>query len=604
MAVLLKILVCYHKPAKLFDDDVFMPIHVGRGCCSLSEEDYQWMMDNMIGDDTGDNISSLNSHFAELTAIYWAWKNYDKLDNPDYIGFCHYRRLFAKEDIDTFADYDITAPFETNGDEAFSTEVWQRNHGTTDLNEAIDLLSSQYPQYAKLKVPYLNQTQGYYYNMFIMKREMFFEYCEKIFPILFEIHQNMDYPYATYYNQRMPGFVAERLTGLFIAEKEKQCKVKKCQHWHVEESACVNILPQFGKDGIAVCLSADDNYAQYLGVTIASIKANCNSNDKYEIYILDGGIKEINKKRILSLMDDMLIIRFLDIKAYLSDVDTSIFSLNAHFTVATYYRFFIPQIFKNFDKILYVDCDLIVHHNLAEIYHCDMKGFALAAVPDIEIHRCLMSDRLYKGTVTTYLNDKLKMKHPDYYFQAGVLLLDVKKLQKMNFTDICLKKLVEIKDPLYVDQCVLNAVFDGNYLPLDMKWNVLWQLPHYIKNLDQQLSYKKYIEYFAARDNPYIIHYAGAIKPWKNPEIDLAELWWKYARMSPFYEEIIYRKINSIINLDVVRDCFNHSWNRFKYFKYVLYAKIMNGRKRKKYQQKKKDMKKRFINVKNFLRDK
>ena len=48
----------------------------------------------MIGDNTGDNISKLNSHYCELTAMYWAWKNMDKLNNPDYIGFMHYRRLF------------------------------------------------------------------------------------------------------------------------------------------------------------------------------------------------------------------------------------------------------------------------------------------------------------------------------------------------------------------------------------------------------------------------------------------------------------------------------------------------------------------------------
>lgn len=59
---------------------------------SMSEEDYKWMLDNMIGDDTGDNIFHLNRSLNELTAVYWAWKNYDKWGNPDYIGFMHYRR--------------------------------------------------------------------------------------------------------------------------------------------------------------------------------------------------------------------------------------------------------------------------------------------------------------------------------------------------------------------------------------------------------------------------------------------------------------------------------------------------------------------------------
>ena len=96
-----KILISYHKPAVLLKDEVLTPIHVGRVLAtesskdgSMSEEDYKWMLENMIGDDTGDNISHLNRTLNELTSMYWAWKNYDKLGNPDYIGFMHYRRIF------------------------------------------------------------------------------------------------------------------------------------------------------------------------------------------------------------------------------------------------------------------------------------------------------------------------------------------------------------------------------------------------------------------------------------------------------------------------------------------------------------------------------
>lgn len=97
-----KILIGYHKPSVLFKSDILTPIHLGRALATevskdgkMTEEEYQWMLDNMIGDDTGDNISLKNRHYNEMTGIYWAWKNYDKLGNPDYIGFMHYRRLFS-----------------------------------------------------------------------------------------------------------------------------------------------------------------------------------------------------------------------------------------------------------------------------------------------------------------------------------------------------------------------------------------------------------------------------------------------------------------------------------------------------------------------------
>ena len=96
----IKILVGYHKPAVLLKNDILTPIHLGRSLAtktskdgSMNQEDYQWMCDNMIGDDTGDNISHLNRELCEFTGLYWAWKNYDKLGNPDYIGFMHYRRF-------------------------------------------------------------------------------------------------------------------------------------------------------------------------------------------------------------------------------------------------------------------------------------------------------------------------------------------------------------------------------------------------------------------------------------------------------------------------------------------------------------------------------
>lgn len=93
-----KLLICYHKPAYLLKDNVMTPIHVGRANAKvrMGEEnpDYQWLVNNMIGDDTGENISNKNDYYNEMTAVYWAWKNYEELGNPDYIGLMHYRRHF------------------------------------------------------------------------------------------------------------------------------------------------------------------------------------------------------------------------------------------------------------------------------------------------------------------------------------------------------------------------------------------------------------------------------------------------------------------------------------------------------------------------------
>lgn len=542
MSATLKILVCYHKPAKLYKDDIYIPIHLGRALATeasqdgkMSNEDYQWILDNMIGDDTGDNISHLNRYFCELTAIYWAWKNYDKLGNPDYIGLAYYRRMFDRQAIKNAINYDITAPVDRCYDGDNLVEQFNKVHRTDDLMTAVQLLGDKY---AKTAQTYLQQKKGYYYNMFIMKKELFFEYCDLLFGTLLAIHQKTDYDTYTLYNQRMPGFLAERVTGMFISEKEKDYKINKVSAVFSDIGCNMPIKPIFS-DAICICLSADDNYAKYLGVTIVSIKANRKPQDNYDICVLDGGISAFNKRRIGQLAEDGFSIRFVDISGFLDNIDMEIFSLNAYFTLATYFRFFIPQIFATYKKVLYLDCDLVVNTDVSELFHIDLENYALGAVFDIEMNRLIATDKERKGKICRYLSQRLKMQQIETYFQAGVLLFDIAKLKAMDFTNKCLDKLKEIGDPMYVDQCVLNSLFDGNYKELDMRWNVMWQLPYYVKDLDRQLPVIAYKTYFEAREKPYIVHYAGAIKPWKNPEIEMADIWWKYARLTPFYEEIL-----------------------------------------------------------------
>lgn len=602
MSATLKILVCYHKPAKLYKDDIYIPIHLGRALATeasqdgkMSNEDYQWMLDNMIGDDTGDNISHLNRYFCELTAIYWAWKNYDKLGNPDYIGLMHYRRIFEKQDIEDAVNYDITAPFDKAYDGKNIGEQFSNVHHTEDLNEAINLLGDNY---AKIAQTYLQQKNGYYYNMFIMKKEIFFEYCEYLFKALLSIHHKTDYETYTLYNQRMPRFVAERLTGIFITEKEKHNKIHKVSTVFSDVAANMPVKPIF-RDAVCICLSSDDNYAQYLGVTIASIKANKKATDTFDICVLDGGISFDNKKKTQQLADNGFSIRFIDISGFLADIDTKIFSLNAHFTIATYFRFFIPQIFAHYEKVLYFDCDLVVNADVAELFYTDMENYALEAVYDIDMTRRLATDKFYDRNIDKYLTNVLKMEHPTTYFQAGVLLLDITKLKNMDFTNKCLECLKTIQEPMYVDQCVLNSLFDGNYKKLDMRWNVLWQLPYYVKDLDRQLPVMAYKEYFEARTTPFIIHYASAIKPWKNPEIELADIWWKYARQTPFYEEILC-DLNSHTGL--LRTVFNYKKDKVRYLKYKLLSKITFGKTRKHYKSQKKELKTHLKEVKSFLK--
>ena len=219
-----KILVGYHKPAVLLKSDVLVPIHLGRALATeaskdgqMSKEDYLWMLDNMIGDDTGDNISDKNREFCELTGIYWAWKNYDKLGNPDYIGFMHYRRHLSFNFLKTFAEdttgvvnydsidenyltinklndidiqsvvekYDIISGAKCNL-EKLGTNCPYNHYKTVspflhieDYDQALDILAKKYPEYITDIQEYNKQKYAYFTNCFIMKRDIFKKYCKR-----------------------------------------------------------------------------------------------------------------------------------------------------------------------------------------------------------------------------------------------------------------------------------------------------------------------------------------------------------------------------------------------------------------------------------------
>lgn len=202
-----KILVCYHKKDKLYKNDILTPIHAGRALAckaskdgEMSQKDYQWLVDNMIGDDTGDNISDLNRELNEMTALYWAWKNYDKLGNPDYIGLYHYRRFLNIPKLAKCYFGDALSKLGYNADnmeKLFEKYDFIHTAGYAEDRVAITFdgwqigvqLSESYHPLLYKEYQKFNQERIFYYaNMFIMKREEFFAMCEEIFPVIFDFY--------------------------------------------------------------------------------------------------------------------------------------------------------------------------------------------------------------------------------------------------------------------------------------------------------------------------------------------------------------------------------------------------------------------------------
>ena len=614
----IKILVGYHKPAVLFKNDILTPIHLGRALATeaskdgaMSLKDYQWMLDNMIGDDTGDNISNLNRNFAELTGIYWAWKNYDKLENPDYIGFCHYRRLFDNHVLKEFLNnrQDILALRDCTYGETIKTQ-FEKYHGN-QLNQTLKNLSVSSPEYSLLIDEYLQQDWGFMCNMFVMKKDIFFAYCQWIFPQLFTIHEKYDYSHDIAYNLRMPAFLAERLSGIYIQKQNQLGKTVKDTYTVFQENTLPKSSITPSQQAITVCLAADDNYAKYLGVTLQSFVCHISSEKHYEIYILDGGISEYNKKKLHSICDKKNIsLKFVWAMDYIPDINKFLKLLQkqpskGRINITTYFRLFIPEIFKNFNKVLYLDSDIIICEDVAELYNTELKNNLIGAALDTGIQYTYR----YNSSFVKYSAEVLQLKNYHNYFNAGITLFNVHQMRKEKLLNKFMQLIKKADFLMFDDQDVLNSVCQDKVCYFDYAWNYEAQLDNN-ETCNRWMSLKHYKTHFNCK-KPKILHYIFVDKPWKCPENPHAETWWHYARMTPFYEEILFKNLNSrnrnannAIDLTLVRETANYLKNKITYWRYRLLSKITFGKKRRKYKQKRKELKTRLKQVRAFLKGK
>jgi len=260
---------------------------------------------------------------------------------------------------------------------------------------------------------------------------------------------------------------------------------------------------------IPIFLAADDNYAPFVLTTILSVLDHTKSFCCF--YVLSDGISDDNKKIISENLElySNFSLKFVDI----SSEYTENFEIMGHQTLATYYRFWIADMFPNLSKAIYLDVDVIVTGDIRELFDTDLGECVLGAVPD-------MGNRQHLDNVKRHIGMSI-----DYeYFNAGVMLMDLDRWRENNITD----KLLEIEKIhhghlLHNDQDILNIYFTNSYQELSMRFN----------------SMKSVIP------NCIIRHYADKPKPWEiKPELCVKlfenyKLFWSYATRTSFYEMLL-----------------------------------------------------------------
>ncbi len=277
----IKILLVTHKPFKIPEGKFFVPIHAGRSIAfeaskdgKIDIRDYDWLINHTIGDNTSDNISDKNRNLCEVTALYWAWKNYEQLSNPDYIGLMHYRRhfifnesyynskpqnklekalsyvdenfidedyiknigLYDENIVDVCKNYDLVVSKDSDLTLINKARNIRQDYSETiagcklkDFDLMVDVVKRLYPEYCEVVDSGILGYKKSLYQMFIMTRELFFEYCEFLFSILFELDKRVDFSSYSNNGKRSLGYLAEELLAIFVWKKQqdKSIRIKK-----------------------------------------------------------------------------------------------------------------------------------------------------------------------------------------------------------------------------------------------------------------------------------------------------------------------------------------------------------------------------------------
>lgn len=264
---------------------------------------------------------------------------------------------------------------------------------------------------------------------------------------------------------------------------------------------------------IHVFLSSDENYAPHLAAAVVSILRNANPDDRLAFHVLSTGITETSRERLARLAEDQgATLRFIE-----ADADTlktfervMVLHENDYVNVTSYLRLAMGELFPDLDRLIYLDCDIIVRKSLSPLWNAGLAGYVLGAVEDQGFGEKMDIEKGLLGV--------------SRYFNSGVLLVDLDRWRRERCGERCLEfARTNTLPTIWHDQTILNAVFKDQVLFLGQEWNMMaydaWRVTR---------EGRVPAGWEVPMSDPSIVHYTAA-KPWlyETRHVPFGEDYWK-----------------------------------------------------------------------------
>ena len=269
------------------------------------------------------------------------------------------------------------------------------------------------------------------------------------------------------------------------------------------------------KKEIPIVYAVDDNYAPFLCVSLKSILDNMNKDYFLKVYILNTGISEKNKSRIIEIAEENcndVDVEYVDVADRMDSLKDKT-HLRDYYTNAIYYRIFIPSLFPQYEKIIYIDCDIVLINDISKLYNVDLGDNIVAAV-----HEEAMSSFDCFGSYSEEFLGVPRMQ----YFNSGLLVINTAEYRKETIETKFINLMLSEKFEVAPDQDYLNVLLKDRVKLVDVGWN------------KTPIPGKKFPDKLIS-----LIHYKLNFKPWHYKGVRYEEFFWKYAKETPFYDDLV-----------------------------------------------------------------